>query len=184
MTSLLCRSPLLVGAPLLALLLASAPASAKDKQDGPVKRAVPVQQLYDCRAIADDAHRLACFDRTVAALEVAEAKREVTIADKEVIKETRRGLFGFSLPRIGLFGGDGDDEQVKEIEAVVKSASVDRSGKYRIVMEDGAVWQQIDTTRLPREPKPGQKVNIKVASLGSYFAKVDGQRAIRMKRDR
>ena len=45
MTSLLCRSPLLVGAPLLALLLASAPASAKDKQDGPVKRAVPVQQL-------------------------------------------------------------------------------------------------------------------------------------------
>ena len=51
-------------------------------------------------------------------------------------------------------------------------------------MEDGAVWQQIDTTRLPREPKAGQKVKIKVAAMGSYFANVNGQRAIRMKRDR
>lgn len=162
-------------------LLAAAPVNAKDKE---AKRAAPVQQIYDCRAIADDAQRLACFDRTVAALEVAETKREVTIADKEIVKETRRGLFGFSLPRIGLFGGDGDEEEIKEIEAVVKSATIDRSGKYRIVMQDGAVWQQIDTTRLPREPKPGQKVKIKVASMGSYFANVDGQRAIRMKRDR
>lgn len=164
-------------------LLAASPAVAKDK-DEPRKRAAPVQAVYDCRSVADNIARLACFDSSVAALADAEAKREVTIADKEVIKETRRGLFGFSLPRIGLFGGDGDDEQVKEIEAVVKSASIDRSGKYRIVMEDGAVWQQIDTVRLPREPKPGQKVKIKVASMGSYFANVAGQRAIRMKRDR
>jgi hypothetical protein len=177
-------SPISRTALLLAALCITAPVLAKDKQDAPLKRAAPVQKIYDCRTIADNAARLACYDSSVAALEVAEAKREVTIADKEVIKETRRGLFGFSLPRIGLFGGDGDDEQVKEIEAVVKSASIDRSGKYRIVMEDGAVWQQIDTTRLPREPKPGQKVKIKTASLGSYFANVDGQRAIRMKRDR
>lgn len=166
----------------LALMIA-APALAKD-QDAPTKRAAPVQQVYDCRAIADGPSRLACFDRSVAALVDAEARREVTIADKEVVRETRRGLFGFSLPRIGLFGGDGDDERIEEIEAVVKSATVDRSGKYRIVMADGAVWQQIDTTRLPREPRAGQKVKIKVASLGSYFANVDGQRAIRMKRDR
>jgi hypothetical protein len=151
--------------------------------DEPAPRAAPVQQIYDCRTIADDTARLACFDRSVAALVVAEEKREVTFADKETVKKTRRGLFGFSLPRIGLFGG-GEEEEVKEIEAVVKSASIDRSGKYRIVMQDGAVWQQIDTTRLPREPKPGQTVKIKVASMGSYFANVDGQRAIRMKRDR
>jgi hypothetical protein len=166
----------------LGVLIAS-PAAAKDK-DKPLKRAAPVQMVYDCRAVADANARLACFDRTVADLAAAEERREVTFADKEVIKETRRGLFGFSLPRIGLFGGDGDDERIEEIEATVKSATIDRSGKYRIVMEDGAVWQQIDTTRLPREPKPGQKVKIKVATLGSYFANVNGQRAIRMKRDR
>jgi hypothetical protein len=165
----------------LSLLLAS-PALANDGE-AESKRAAPVQNVYDCRAIVDAAQRLACFDRTVAALADAETKREVTFADKDMVKKTRRGLFGFSLPRIGLFGG-GDDEEIKEIEAVVKSASADRSGRYRIVMEDGAVWQQIDTTRLPREPKPGQKVKIRVASMGSYFANVEGQRAIRMKRDR
>ena len=165
-----------------ALLLASS-GHARD-EDEPVKRAAPVQKIYDCRAIADDSARLACFDASVAELVVAEEKKEIRFADKALVKETRKGLFGFSLPRIGLFGGDGADEEVKEIEAVVKSASIDRSGKYRIVMEDGAVWQQIDTTRLPREPKPGQTVKIKVAALGSYFANVNGQRAIRMKRDR
>jgi hypothetical protein len=166
-----------------AALLFAAPGHAKD-DDEPAKRAAPVQKIYDCRSIADDTARLACFDASVAELVVAEEKKEIRFADKALVKETRKGLFGFSLPRIGLFGGDGEEEQVKEIEAVVKSASIDRSGKYRIVMEDGAVWQQIDTTRLPREPKPGQKVKIRVAAMGSYFANVNDQRAIRMKRDR
>ncbi|MBA4747799.1 MAG: hypothetical protein H2056_03695 [Sphingopyxis sp.] len=166
-----------------AMLWLATPALAQD-DDEPAKRAAPVQKIYDCRAIGDDAARLACFDASVADLAAAEEKREVSFADKETIKKTRRGLFGFSLPRIGLFGGDSEDEEINEIEATVKSASIDRSGKYRMVMQDGAVWQQIDTTRLPRDPKPGHIVKIKVASLGSYFANVDGQRAIRLKRDR
>lgn len=168
----------------VAALLFASPGHAKD-EDEPAKRAAPVQKIYDCRTIADDGARLACFDASVAELVAAEEKREITFADKDLVKKTRRGLFGFSLPRIGLFGGgEGEGEEIKEIEAVVKSASVDRSGKYRIVMEDGAVWQQIDTTRLSREPKPGQTVKIRVATMGSYFANVNGQRAIRMKRDR
>ena len=165
-----------------AALLFASPAYAKE-DDEPAKRAAPVQKIYDCRAIADDVARLGCFDASVAELVVAEEKREVSFADKETVKKTRRGLFGFSLPRIGLFGG-GEEEEIKEIEAVVKSASANPSGRYRIVMEDGAVWQQIDTTRLPREPKPGQTVKIRGASMGSYFASVNGQRSIRMKRDR
>ena len=61
---------------------------------------------------------------------------------------------------------------------------MDQSGKYTLAMADEAVWVQIDTTRLPRQPKPGQKVKIKVATMGSYFATIDGGRTIRMKRDR
>lgn len=172
----------LLAAASLSLLLGQ-PVAAKE-QDEPAKTPPMVQQVYDCRAIADSGQRLACYDRAVAALATAEASREITIADKETVKKTRRGLFGFSLPRIGLFAGDNEENEIKEVEAVVKSVSVDRSGRYRIVMEDGAVWQQIDGTRLPRDPKPGHKVKIKVAALGSYFANVEGQRAIRMKRDR
>ena len=48
----------------------------------------------------------------------------------------------------------------------------------------GGVLAQIDTTKLPRQPKPGQKIHIKTATMGSYFATIEGGRAIRLKRDR
>lgn len=161
---------------------ATVPVAAKDK-DEPAARPVQVQRLYDCRAVADPAARLACFDREVAELAAADDKREISFADKATVKKARRGLFGFSFPKLGgLFGGD--DEEIRSIETTIRSVSMDRSGKYTLTMDDDAVWVQIDTTALPRDPKPGQKVVIKVATMGSYFATIDGGRAIRMKRDR
>lgn len=156
-------------------------ANAKDKE--PVPRPAQIQQLFDCRSIADAAARLACYDQQVAGLEAAEARRDISFADRAMVKKARRGLFGFSFPNLGgLFGDDDDEEVVKMIETKVKSVRQDRSGKYTIEMEDGAVWVQIDTTALPSQPRPGEKVVIKVASMGSYFVSVDGQRSIRMKR--
>ena len=160
---------------------AAAPAAAKDK--GPPVRPAQIQELYACRDIADPAARLACFDREVGELSTADQAREITFTDRETAKKARRGLFGFSFPKLGgIFGGD--EDEIKEIETTLRSASIDRSGKYTLVMEDDAVWVQIDTTKLPRQPKPGQKVKIKVATMGSYFATIDGGRTIRMKRDR
>lgn len=160
---------------------AAVPAAAKDK--GPPARPAQIQELYACRDIADAAGRLACFDREVGELSTADQAREITFTDRETAKKTRRGLFGFSFPKLGgIFGGD--EDEIKEIETVIRSVSTDQSGKYRLGMEDGAVWVQIDTTSLPREPKPGQKVKIKVASMGSYFATINDGRTIRMKRDR
>lgn len=169
-------APLAVLACVIAL-----PAAAKDK--APPVRPAQIQELYACRDIADSAARLACFDREVGELSSADAAREITFTDRETAKKARRGLFGFSFPKLGgIFGGD--EDEIKEIETTIRSASIDRSGKYTLVMEDDAVWVQIDTTRLPRQPKAGQKVKIKVATMGSYFATIDGGRSIRLKRDR
>lgn len=160
---------------------AAAPAAAKDKQ-----LSVPpaqIRELYACRDIAEATDRLACFDREVGELVAADQAREITFTDRETARETRRGLFGFSFPKLGgIFGGE--EDEIKEIETVIRAVSMDRSGKYTLVMEDDAVWTQIDTTLLPRQPKPGQKVTIRAAAMGSYFAKIDGGRTIRMKRDR
>jgi hypothetical protein len=157
------------------------PVAAKDKE--PRLPPIQIRELYACRDIADSAARLACFDREVGELSAADQAREIVFTDKQTAKETRRGLFGFSFPKLGgIFGGD--EDEIKEIETVIRSVSTDQSGKYRLGMEDGAVWMQIDSTYLPRQPKPGQKVKIKVASMGSYFATVEGGRTIRMKRDR
>lgn len=165
----------------LVACLTATPAFAKDKE--PPQRPVQVQKLFDCRDIADPAARLACFDREVGVLAAADEAKEIVFTDKETAKKTRRGLFGFTFPKLGgIFGGD--EDEIKEIETTIRSVSMDRSGKYTLTMEDDAVWSQIDTTHLPRQPKVGQKVKIKVATMGSYFATINGGRTIRMKRDR
>lgn len=171
-----------VAAPFVLLACALAgPAAAKDKL--PPARPAQIQELYACRDIADSAARLACFDREVGELSSADQAREITFTDRDTAKKARRGLFGFSFPKLGgIFGGD--EDEVKEVETTIRSASIDRSGKYTLVMEDDAVWVQIDTTKLPRQPKPGQKIKIKVATMGSYFATIEGGRSFRMKRDR
>ncbi|MEI4506878.1 hypothetical protein WBQ88_00870 [Sphingopyxis sp. CCNWLW253] len=171
-----------VAAPLVLFAFALAvPASAKDKT--PPAPPAQIRELYACRDIADASARLACFDREVGELSAADTAKEIVFTDKETAKKTRRGLFGFSFPKLGgIFGGD--EDEIKEIETVIRGVSTDQSGKYRLVMEDNAVWVQIDSTSLPRQPKPGQKVKIKVAAMGSYFATIEGGRTIRMKRDR
>lgn len=171
-----------VATPLVLFACALAvPAAAKEKL--PTARPAQIQELYACRDLTDAAARLACFDREVGELSSADQAREITFTDRDTAKKARRGLFGFSFPKFGgIFGGD--EDEVKEIETTIRSASIDKSGKYTLVMEDDAVWVQIDTTKLPRQPKPGQKVKIKVATMGSYFATIDGGRTIRMKRDR
>ncbi len=171
-----------VAAPFVVLACALAvPAAAKDKL--PPAQPAQIRELYACRDIADPAARLACFDREVGELSTADQAREITFTDRDTAKKARRGLFGFSFPKLGgIFGGD--EDEVKEIETTIRSASIDRSGKYTLVMEDDAVWVQIDTTKLPRQPKAGQKIKIKVATMGSYFATIEGGRSFRMKRDR
>ncbi|MDK2761496.1 MAG: hypothetical protein KYX64_09080 [Sphingopyxis sp.] len=171
-----------VAVPLVLLVAAlSVPVSARDRM--PTGVPAQIKELYACRDIADAAARLACFDREVGELSAADQAREITFTDRETAKKARRGLFGFSFPKLGgIFGGD--EDEVKEIETTIRAVSMDRSGKYSFTMEDDAVWVQIDTTQLPRQPKPGQKVKIKVATMGSYFASVDGGRSLRMKRDR
>lgn len=171
-----------IALPLVLLACAvAAPAAARDKT--PPARPSQIQELYACRDIADSAARLACFDREVGELSSADQAREITFTDRDTAKKARRGLFGFSFPKLGgIFGGD--EDEVKEIETTIRSASIDRSGKYTLVMDDDAVWVQIDTTKLPRQPKQGQKIKIKVATMGSYFATIEGGRSFRMKRDR
>lgn len=164
------------------LLVVAAPAAAKDKEPPP--RPAQVQELYNCRDIADSAARLACFDREVGELQAADTKRDITFADRETVKKTRRGLFGFTLPSLGLFGGDGDEDEIKSVETTVASSSQVDGGRYRIAMADGSVWVQIDDRRMALSPRPGQKIQIKTASLGSYFLSLEGRPAIRVRRER
>lgn len=177
-----------------ALLGSAGPALAADPLTAPARkpnergpRPAVVQKLYDCRTIADATARLACFDAGVADLAAADERRDLTLATREDIRQARRGLFGLNLPRFGLFGGgdndDGDVDEIKEVETVIEDARPLRQGGWSFTVDGGVRWSQTDQQAMLRDPKPGMKVKIRRAAMGSFFANVDGQRAIRVKRE-
>lgn len=177
------KLPLRLAAPAAVIALAAnVPVAAKDKES-PLRPA-QIQELYACRDIVDPAQRLACFDREVGELSAADQAREISFADKETVKKTRRGLFGFSLPDFGIFGGGDDEDKIERIETKVVSASDAGYGRYRIEMEDGSVWVQTDNKIMPLRPRPGQKIEIKAGTLGTYFLSLENRPSIRVRRER
>ena len=167
----------------LVLVVPSHLATAQDRGVNVEGTPEVVSRLFDCRKIEDPTERLACFDREVAVVEEAEASDALVIADREQIREARKGLFGFSLPKIRLFGGgDDDEEDIDELEAVIASANRARNGKMLLTLEDGARWIQTDNTPILGTIDPGDDVTIEKAALGSYKAKIGRKRAFRVKR--
>jgi hypothetical protein len=156
-------------------------ANAADKAAPP--RPEVFQKLVDCKALTDSAARLACYDARVAEIDAAERNADVVVVDRAQVKKANRGLFGLGLPKFGaLFGRDNEkDEEVSEIEAKIKSASVDRAGNWTLTLDDGARWVQIVPKSI-NDPRPGQSVTIKRATMGSYMARVENRAAIRVKR--
>ena len=156
------------------------------------KRAQVLQAVVDCRAMTDANARLACYDAAAARLDEAEASGQVVVVDKEQVRQVRREVFGLELPSLDIFGratkrsggASANGDEVDRVAGTVKSASRLADGKWRVELETGAVWRQIDTTDLPNDPHPGSKVEIRRAALGSFFMKLDGQTAIRAHRDR
>lgn len=157
-------------------MLGAAGTAGAQAQDGASSRVL--QSLTQCRAITAADQRLACFDKAAAALEQAVQAKEVRILDKEDVRRTRRSLFGFQLPRVGLFN-EGDEEakreEFAEINTTVASARQVQNGRIeiRLTGEDDAVWQTTEAMTFP--PKPGDKIRIRKGAIGSYFISVGGR---------
>lgn len=140
-------------------------------------------KLLDCRAIADASQRLACYDQSVGAIEEAEKKKDIVVVDRKEIRETKKSLFGFTLPKIGLFTGDKDDDkdEIGEISSTVESARMIRGGDWSLrLASDAGTWET--TSSLNTDPRAGDKVHIKKATLGSYLGSVGINRGVRFRR--
>ena len=165
-----------------ALAFATA-ASAKEMRDSPEL----FRNLLDCRAIADGPQRLACYDRSAGALDEAQKKRDLVVVDRKQIREARKSLFGFTLPKIGIFGGDDDADRkdkaddVQELESSVAAARIVGAGNWSLRLAgDAGTWETVSS--LSSEPRPGDKVKIRKASLGSYLGSVGINRGVRFRR--
>ncbi|HEX2764507.1 MAG TPA: hypothetical protein VHM92_11795 [Allosphingosinicella sp.] len=169
----------IAGSAAAAILAAGAVAAKAPK---PQARPEAFEALVRCRAIADDAARLACFDTAARKLEEAANQRQLVVVDRKQIQETKRNLFGLDIPNLNPFGGGADEEEVKSIEGVVATAVQEGDGRWVVVLKEGGTWAQTDNNALALRPRPGQKVKIVKASLGTYMMRVNGQPGVRAKR--
>jgi hypothetical protein len=155
-------------------------AFAKDKEDD---KAIPTpavfQAVLDCKTVTDPTQRLTCYDRTVDVMATASTKRDILIAERATVREAEKGLFGISLPRIKIFGGN-DDDAIKEIESTITSFRRDENGALIITIADGARWRQTDS--YPQSANVGDKIRIKKGAFSSFFANINGRSGIKVTR--
>lgn len=172
----------------LATGLLASPIRAADN-DPPATPPI-IQQLYDCRAITDPTARLACFDQQVAALAAAEQARDVRIVDRAQVRETRRGLFGFSINLGNIFGGGDDEEEtasneegVNSLTATIASVGTDASGHRLFILDNDQHWVQTDGSS-GRSPRAGMSIVINRGALGSFIARINDRPGVRVMRVR
>ncbi|GEO00089.1 hypothetical protein NSE01_19210 [Novosphingobium sediminis] len=173
--------PLLSCIALGAVALAAAPLVAKDKPALPKELPPVFEAVVNCRVLTSDSERLACYDRSVAALADARDKQDIVVADRATIHETKKGLFGFTLPKLKLFGGtEKDGDEIKEIESTISAARDTGDGFAIFTLADGARWKQTDGGNA--FARPGASIRIKRGALGSYLASIDKGAYVRVVR--
>ena len=146
------------------------------------QRAKVLQTLIDCKKIAAPTQRLACYDQAAGVLDQAEAKGDIVVVDREQARKVRRQAFGFTMPSMSLFSRGEKPEEIATTEAKIASARRLPTGHWEVKLEDGATWVQIDSSEIPIDPKAGQAVKIRKASLGSYMMTVGNQREVKVHR--
>lgn len=164
------------------LAAALAVASLSGQAMPPQERAEPLSRLTACRAIADSAARLSCYDAAVGALDSAERQGEVVVMDRAQLGEARRQLFGFEMPAMPRLFGAEDAAQIDSIETTLQSATQIADNRWVFRLADGGVWRQIDSDPLRIRPRPGDAVRVRKASLGSFLMTVGDSRAVRVRR--
>ncbi|MEO8115783.1 MAG: hypothetical protein ABI655_15445 [Phenylobacterium sp.] len=169
----------------LALALAAtlaAPGLAQAKDSAVDRKAEAFQAVLDCRALADGAARLACYDAAAARMGEAEKRGDIVVIDRAQASAAHRQAFGLTLPSLDFVTRALKPEEVDALEGVVRAARADVNGRWTFNLEDGAQWRQISGD-LMRPPRSGSKVRIRRGSLGSFLMNVDGQAAIKVHRD-
>lgn len=172
------RSLLVLAAAAVAL---QTPTLAAD-QAGRSRDSAYLAALKACQAETGDAARLACFDKAVATMLAASEQGELRVVDREEVRETRRKLFGFSLPDFGIFGGgqrDDAEPKVENLQTTIAKVRASDKGGWVLVTAEGAVWQIDNVPPRLMTPKVGQSLEIRSGALSSYFLRINGQPGVK-----
>ena len=157
-----------------------------------------MSKLYACKTISDSAARLACYDRNIGVVETAQEAGELITIDKAGAHKIQKESFGFnipSLPQLSFFTRKDKvagkekpamtaQDELNTLSFKIKSARKQANGRVVFYLENGHVWEQSESARIPRiNPKRENILKIKRASLNSFIGQVNGTGAgMRLKR--
>ena len=157
-----------------------------------------MDEILACRAVDNEAERLACFDRTTTP--TADSIAAATTPDEG---DGRQSLAQASNDGASLiddsFGAKDlqqrrskkekkkKDESDEQLRAKLVGLRFTNSGRYIITLDNGQVWRQIrgdtETLRFPRITGDGVPIIIKEALFGSYRLRTEAsKRTIRVER--
>ena len=153
--------------------------------------------LAECRSIAADSARLACYDALVdRPANAGETAPGQPLAAPAAVAATAAAPVAAPLPSPEeLFGRDvvqsdamvrqasGAGQPLAEITATVTELLLPPYGKLVLALDNGQVWSQVDSSRL--DLRTGDEVRIRRASLGSYLLATTGsKKTIRVRRSK
>jgi hypothetical protein len=138
------------------------------------------ESLKACAVEREDAARLACYDREVAALGIPPA----AVPSPPPMARSKADEFGREeeVRRKAREREAQDPSRLQRLEAQVTAVSQRPLGDI-IELDNGQVWEQTEkkTTVLL---KPGEKITITPGALGSFFMTGESRRTIRVRRVR
>lgn len=152
---------------LLALVAAVPLAAAAGEAESPLKA---------CRAEADDARRLACYDREVDRMGDAPSP---AAAAPEMTAEERFGRSG-RMDR-EAFDRERDQARQGELIATVTEIWTRSDGLMVMTLDNGQVWSQNAPDPFFRL-KTGDKIKVQAAAMGSYLLSGPSKRSTRVTR--
>ena len=145
-----------------------------------IPRSPTVDAVLACQAQTSVEARLACYDRTVAALRQGLDAGTVLALDP---RQARRSMFGLSTPEILERAGD-REEMPSEITARVQSAGHSGFQRWIVTLDNGQVWRTTDMVGEAPPPRAGTTVQLSRGALANYWLRVPGFRSLRAVRVR
>lgn len=147
----------------------------------------PLGPLRACQAISVDTERLKCFDTVSRSLLNAAEDGDLSVVNREEVRKTRRKLFGFTLPDLGIFGRSDkarEKDKLEEIEVLSTTVASSRRSQdgIEVTTAEGAIWLIPSPPRRLMTPRPGQSVELTKGSLSSYFIRINGQGGVKARR--
>jgi hypothetical protein len=159
----------------------------------PSGAAEPLADVLACRAIAEPAARLACFDRETAALasapsplaaapapaapNAAPAERAPPVLDSQ----QTFGLNGTAIDAKAEAAG-ARTPKVSKIDAHVSALALAGDGRTIFTLDNAQVWLQLQSSDRDMLAKLGDAVTVSRGMLGSYWLQLKSGRGCKVTR--